>query len=156
MDIEIRPARVRDAGDILKLQFLSYQSEAALYDDYALPPLTQTLCSLLEDYDTHHLLAAYLGGEVVGSVRGCMEEGTCHIGRLVVHPRLQRNGLGVRLMREIEDRFAAADRYELFTGHLSGTLRLYFQIGYKEFRRQEVSSRLQIVYLEKLGTVCKP
>ena len=85
-----------------------------------------------------------------------MEEGTRHIGRLVVHPRLQRNGLGVRLMREIEDRFAAVDRYELFTGHLSGAFRLYHQIGYKEFRRQEVSSRLQIVYLEKLRTVCRP
>lgn len=93
---------------------------------------------------------------MVGSVRGRMEEGTCHIRRLVVHPRLQRKGLGVRLMRGIEDHFATADRYELFTGHLSGALRLYYQIGYKEFRRQEVSSRLQVVYLEKLGTVYKP
>lgn len=154
MDVEIRPASVRDAESILKLQFLCYQSEAALYDDYALPPLTQSLCSLLGEYDTHHVLAAYLGREVVGSVRGWIEDGTCHLGRLIVHPRLQRHGLGARLVREIEERFATADRYELFTGHLSArNLRLYRRLGYTEFLRKEVSPRLQIVYLEKLKPV---
>lgn len=32
-----------DAAAILALQKLAYQSEARLYDDYSLPPLTQTL-----------------------------------------------------------------------------------------------------------------
>jgi ribosomal protein S18 acetylase RimI-like enzyme len=67
----------------------------------------------------------------VGSVRGRLEGDTCHIGRLVVHPRLQRRGIGARLMREIEGRFPKARRYELFTGHLSeGNLRLYRRLGY--------------------------
>jgi ribosomal protein S18 acetylase RimI-like enzyme len=147
---DIGQARVRDAEALLKLQYLCYQTEAELYDDYRIPPLTQTLWSLLEEFDTHEVLAVRFGDEVVGSVRGLEEGGTCYVGRLIVHPRFRRRGLATRLLREIEDRFAGADRFELFTGHLSeSNLRLYNRLGYAEFRRETASPRLQLVYLAK-------
>ena len=96
MHPSIEQARVRDAEQILALQYLCYRTEVELYDDYAIPPLTQTLGSLLEEYDTYTILVARLGGEVLGSVRGCLEDGTCRVGRLIVHPRLRRRGLGTR------------------------------------------------------------
>ncbi len=149
-DVEIGPARVEEAEQILKLQRLSYQTEAALYDDWTLPPLTQTLRELLEHYDDHTILVARLGDEVVGSVRAHLEDGTCQVGRLVVHPRLQRRGLGTRLMREIEASFPEAERFELFTGHLSeGNLRLYRSLGYEEVREEAISPTLRLVYLRK-------
>ncbi len=153
MDVTIEPARVRDAEQILKLQYLCYQSEAALYDDDSIPPLTQTLAALLAEYDTHCILAARLGDDVVGSVRGQLIDGTCHIGRLIVHPRLHRRGLGTRLLRAMEDHFSDADCYELFTGHRSeGNVRLYQRLGYTLFREEAVSSRLHLVYLQKPRT----
>jgi ribosomal protein S18 acetylase RimI-like enzyme len=151
-DVVIGSARLEEAEQILGLQRLSYRTEAALYDDRTLPPLTQTLRELLGQYDDHTVLVARLGEEVVGSVRARLEDGTCYVGRLVVHPRLQRRGLGTRLMREIEASFPAAERYELFTGHLSeGNLRLYRRLGYKELREEEISPALRLVYLEKPG-----
>lgn len=153
LDPSIEPARIGDAEQILELQHLCYQAEAERYDDYTIPPLTETRSSLLSEYDTHTILVARLGDEVVGSVRGRLADGHCLIGRLMVHPRLQRRGLGTRLMRAIEDHFAACDRYELFTGHLSeGNLRLYHRLGYTKFREESVSPRLRPVYLEKLRT----
>ncbi len=150
MDVVIEAARVRDAEQILKLQYLCYQSEAALYDDYTIPPLTQTLASLLAEYDTHRILAARLGDEVVGSIRGRMIDGTCHVGRLMVHPRLQRCGLGARLLNALEDYFGDADRYELFTGHSSeGNVRLYQHLGYTLFREETIPTQPRLVYLEK-------
>ncbi len=150
MEIEIGSAGVSDAESILGLQLLCYQSEAEIYDDHEIPPLTQSLGDLLHEYDTRLILAAHRQNEVIGSVRGYLEDGTCHIGRLIVHPRLRRRGLGARLMYEIEERFATANRYELFTGHLSEeNLRLYRRLGYSEFRREVVSPRLQLVYMEK-------
>jgi ribosomal protein S18 acetylase RimI-like enzyme len=141
----IRSARACDAERILKLQYLCYQTEAKLYEDYAIPPLAQTLGSLLGEYDTHEILAARRGNEVVGSVRGRLVDGTCHIGRLIVHPRLQRRGLGARLMYTIEEYFASTDRYELFTGHLSeANLHLYRRLGYSEVRRETISSELML------------
>ena len=53
-------------------------------------------------------------------------------------------------MRRIEEEFADARRYELFTGHLSeGNLRLYHRLGYREFKREPVSPNLVLVYMEK-------
>lgn len=150
MDVVVGPASPGEAERILGLQRLCYRSEAALYDDWSIPPMTQTLPELLAEYEDHEVLVARLGDEVVGSARGRLEDGTCHIGRLVVHPRMQRRGIGARLMCELEGRFPQAEHYELFTGHKSeGNLRLYRRLGYEEVREREVSPRLRLVYLRK-------
>ncbi len=143
-------ARVREAEQILMLQYLCFQGEAALYDDYGLSPLTQTLQALLEQYDTHVILVARLGHEVVGSVRGRVVGATCEIGRLIVHPRLRRSGLGTRLMQAMEEAVSDVLWYELFTGHRSvHNLRLYRRLGYRELRTEEVSPALRLIYLRK-------
>jgi ribosomal protein S18 acetylase RimI-like enzyme len=150
MEPIILPARVREAEAILKLQYLCYQTEAALYDDYTIAPLTQSLTDLLCEYDTHALLVARFGEEIVGSVRGQQRSETCYIGRLIVHPRFQRRGLGTRLMHAIEEHFGHAARYELFTGHQSeDNLRLYRKLGYTRFREETISPQLRLVFLEK-------
>ena len=41
--LTIEEAKVADAAEILALQKLAYQSEAELYGDDAIPPVTQTL-----------------------------------------------------------------------------------------------------------------
>ena len=72
--------------------------------------------------------------------------------RLVVRPRLQRCGLGTWLMHVIEGCFPTAGRYKLFTVHLSErNTSFYRQLGYEKFREEEASSRLRLIYLEKLG-----
>ena len=150
----IEPARAGDAESILALQYLCYQDEAALYGDWSIPPLRQTLSEFVAEYDTHYILVARRGEEIAGSVRGRLVDGTCHIGRLIVHPRFRRRGLGTRLMGAIEAWFTAADRFELFTGHRSdGNLRLYHRLGYAEVRREAISPRLQLVHLAKPNPV---
>ena|SRR5690348_11581419 len=152
MEPIIAQAWVREAETILKLQYLCYQTQAALYDDYTLPPLTQSLSDLLCEYDTHCILVARLGEEIVGSVRGQLREGTCHIRRLMVHPRLQGHGLGTKLMYAIEDHFRSATRYELFTGYLSEkNLHLYRKLGYTRFREETISPQRRHIFLEKQG-----
>jgi ribosomal protein S18 acetylase RimI-like enzyme len=154
METRIVPARVRDAEAILKLQYLCYQTEAALYDDYTIAPLVQSLADLLAEYDTHRILVIRYGEEVVGSVRGQLVDGTCHIGRLCVHPRLQGQGLGTQLMHIIETDFIEAKRYELFTGHRSEqNLHLYHRLGYTDFREVTVSPNLRLIYLEKYRAI---
>ncbi|MFE2449452.1 GNAT family N-acetyltransferase, partial [Streptomyces sp. NPDC059426] len=103
------------------------------------------------------VLVARLGAEVVGSVRGVVDEkGTAAIGKLIVHPRMQRHGLGGRLLAAIEGRLTedrAAKRYRLFTGHRSeGNLRLYRRYGYAQVGTEEVNRRLSLVTMEKDAT----
>ncbi|MGK5446209.1 GNAT family N-acetyltransferase [Streptomyces radiopugnans] len=154
MSVTISAATDEDVEQILKLQYLCYQSEAALYGDYGIEPLTQTLDDLRAELARGCVLVARLGEEVVGSVRGRVEDdGTAVIGKLIVHPRMQRHGLGRRLLSAVEERLArerSARRYRLSTGHRSeGNIRLYRRLGYTPVATEQVSSRLSMVTLEK-------
>jgi ribosomal protein S18 acetylase RimI-like enzyme len=155
MSVTISTAEHSDAEKILKLQYLCYQSEAELYGDYSIEPLTQTLDELRAELAGGCVLVARLGDEVVGSVRGVVDDdGTARIAKLIVHPRLQRHGLGARLLSAVEERLAAeeeAKRYRLFTGHRSQVnLRMYRKLGYEQVGVAEpVSRRLSLVTMEK-------
>ncbi|MFZ6026098.1 MAG: GNAT family N-acetyltransferase [Chloroflexota bacterium] len=149
--IKIDAARRDDLATILALQKLAYQSEAELYDDPHIPALLQTLDDLQQAYERMLFLKAVAGKKIVGSVRAEAREGTCYIGKLIVHPDWQGQGIGTSLLEEIEHRFSG-NRYEIFTGDLSkAAIRLYQKHGYTEFRREPLSPMLTLVYLEKKG-----
>ncbi|MFN2298449.1 MAG: GNAT family N-acetyltransferase, partial [Anaerolineales bacterium] len=89
-------------------------------------------------------------GKIIGSVRAELHDGTCRIGRLIVHPDFQNRGIGGRLLRAVEDLFPEAERCELFTGDRSTrNLHLYRKCGYREVRREKLDERITLVYLEK-------
>ena len=148
--ITIQKAQRSDLEDILALQYLAYQSEAELYDDPDIPPLKQTIEELGGEFDSGTILKAVdENGTIIGSVRAHAEDGNVYIGRLMVHPGMQRNGLGTKLLGAIEQEYPNS-RYELFTGTKSiGNIRLYQRLGYRIFRQEQISEDLSFVYLEK-------
>ena len=148
---QILRAAISDAAEILELQKVAYQKEAVLYDDWTIPPLTQTLNQIKKEFGEMIFLKVCDSGRLIGSVRASMHDGTCNIGRLIVHPDFQRKGAGARLMLEIETEFPSARRFELFTGSRSeGNIRLYERLGYRIFRTDRLSPRVELVFMEKL------
>jgi GNAT superfamily N-acetyltransferase len=148
--LPVSEATTDDLEGVLKLQYLCYQVEGERYDDYAIPPLTQNLAGVRADREAGVLLVIRLKDEVIGSVRGRQEGDAFHIGRLVVHPRFQRRGLGTRLLAAIEERAGDAERLELFTGELSTEfLAMYAAAGYRKSHTQEITPRLRMVHLRK-------
>ena len=148
--IEILEASESDAAAIWEIQKLAFRQQAVLYNDYALPPLVQTLDDLSKDLTVHTVLKATDKEKIVASVRGKTEGTTCHISRLIVHPDYQNKGIGQKLMHAIERRFSSARRYELFTGHKSEkNLALYARLGYREFARKPQSANVTLICMEK-------
>jgi N-acetylglutamate synthase-like GNAT family acetyltransferase len=148
--IEILPATAADGPDILALQRLAYQSEACLYGDPQIPPLTQSLEELEAEIRDAIVLKACSTVLIVGSVRARRNGTTCAVGRLMVHPEWQRRGLGSRLMRRIEASFPDVERFELFTGDRSeANIRFYSGLGYEPVRKERLSPRVSILLLEK-------
>jgi ribosomal protein S18 acetylase RimI-like enzyme len=146
----IEKAMVEDAEEILSLQKSAYQSEAEIYNDFMIPALTQTLEEIKKDFETQIILKAVTGGRIIGSVRAFVIEGTCYVGRLIVHPNFQNQGIGTQSMGRIEEIFKAAQRFEIFTGHKSErNLDLYQKLGYKLFKSIKANEKLTIMYLEK-------
>lgn len=142
-------ADIRDAQEILTLQKLAYQMEAERYNDYTLPPLTQTLEGIQDDFVKMTVLKAEFDDMIVGSVRAYAENGMCYVGRLIVHPNYMGRGIGTKLMHKIEDGFKGVQRFELFTGQqTAGALHIYFKMGYREFKQKEMDTHM-LVFLEK-------
>ncbi len=152
MTVNISIASISDAEAILGLQRLAYQSEAALYNDWSIPPLTQTIEQLRAEFGWMKILRARSDHGIVGSVRAGIKDGLCSIGRLIVHPGHQRQGIGSRLMQSIESLFPEAAKFELFTGSESeGNIRLYARLGYTVSRTERLSPKVSLVFLEKPG-----
>ena len=148
MDVE--EAKLGDAEEILALQKAAYESEGYLYEDFTLPPLTQTLAEIREDFSRRLFLKAVEDGKIVGSVRAYEKEGVCFVGRLIVRPDCQDRGIGNLLLEEIEKRFPRARKFRLFTGHRSEKpLHIYGKRGYSVYRTEPVHDHLTLVYLEK-------
>jgi ribosomal protein S18 acetylase RimI-like enzyme len=151
MAIAITEAAVGDGSEILALQQTAYQSEASLYSDWTIPPLTQTLSQLAAEFDSKVILKAMDAGKIVGSARAYLDNGNCFIGRVIVHPNYQRKGIGTQLMLRMESSFPDARRFELFTGSKSSkNICFYQRLGYRIFREEDLSPNVRLVFMEKL------
>lgn len=154
MSVTISVATEQDAEQIFRLQYLCFQSEAALYGNYRIAPLVQTLDSVRQELASDCVFVARLGDEVVGSVRGSItEDGAAAIGKLCVHPRLQGHGIGARLLRAAESALAeerGAKKFRLIAGHRSeGNLRLYRRVGYEAVGTSQGTDGVPMIVLEK-------
>ena len=139
-----------DLREILELQYLAYQSEAALFGSKDIPPLKETLSELEEEFDKGIILKMVDdNGKIIGSVRSKYDEKTVYVGKLMVHPDQQKKGYGKKLLREIEG-YYPNKRFELFTSTRSiDNIRLYEKMGYKKFKEEKVTDELVFVYMEK-------
>jgi ribosomal protein S18 acetylase RimI-like enzyme len=148
----IKKAERIDLQEILQLQYLAYQSEAALFGSRNIPPLKQTIDEVVEEWDSGIILKMVdENGVIIGSVRAKGSDGTAYIGKLMVHPDHRHKGYGSMLLSEIEGYFPDM-RYELFTSTRSlDNIRLYQKLGYTIFTRKVIDEELEFVYMEKNG-----
>ena len=102
--MQILPACQLDLPEILAVQKAAFAAEAQLVNDWNIPPLTQTLEELAEDWRKGIMLKAQSGqGALVGTVRGHAAQDGLYIGRLAVLPQWQGQGVGSALLEAIID-----------------------------------------------------
>lgn len=156
----ILPAEPGDLEAILALQKRAFRSEALFHGDFAMPPMTQTLEQIREEASRRTFLKLVEGGVILGSARGHYDPETRsgYLGRLVVEPGRQGQGLGARLVHAIEALFPQATRWEIFTGAQSAAnIRLYLKLGYSSFKEvpagapgSAAAARHNLVFMQKL------
>lgn len=124
-----------DAPEVLVLQRCCWVSEAIVNSDLTIPPLTEPLDQVRTWMPDAWVLRD--GGRLIGAVRATLDGDVWKIGRLMVAPDRQGEGLGGLLLRHAESHApAAAAWHELFTGVASvGNLGRYRHAGYQEVAR---------------------
>ncbi|MFG6279250.1 GNAT family N-acetyltransferase [Microbacterium sp. 5K110] len=146
----IRDIRPEDAGEVLTIQRAAFASEALIYGDPDMPPLTQTLEELAAELVENLGCVAIDGHRLVGAVRARRAGDLLLIGRLAIAPDQQGAGLGSTLLAAVEERGRrdGATEAELFTGGLSeANQRLYEREGY---HRSETTPDGEIFYRKPL------
>lgn len=132
-EIRIIKAESKDAPIILELQQQAFQSEAALYNNYDIEPLKQTLPSIEADFESYTFLKAVYKNKILGSIKLKSEGDNCWVGRLIVSPNYQCQGIGRKLLEEAENIFPNTHTYHLFTGSKSiHNIHLYESVGYRK------------------------
>ena len=129
---DLRLAQPSDAGELLTLQKACWVQEQEANPGVEIPPLHETLDDVLAWMQEWTVLVLRRGGRLIGAARGRAHGELWDVGRLMVAPDLQGQGIGRRLLTAIE---AAAPpdvtSYELFTGASSTrNQRLYRRAGY--------------------------
>ncbi len=147
---QFEKAQQKDLPEILGLQYLICQREAARFGNYSVPSLRQSLQAIELEYQNSLILKAVDERDrIIGSVRGYAENESLYIGKLIVHPKAQGRGIGTRLLHEMEIG-CPQNRYELFTNSRSDiNVRLYERLGYSCFKEKQVTRSLTLVFFEK-------
>ncbi|WP_370291462.1 tRNA (guanosine(37)-N1)-methyltransferase TrmD [Nocardioides sp.] len=137
-DEVLRPATASDAPELLVLQRACWMQEALANDRLDIPALHESLDDVRAWLGTWQTWVLRRSGRLVGAVRGRLLDdgptaGAWDIGRLMVAPDLQGEGLGRRLLEHIQAVAPAeASSYVLFTGAASSdNQRLYRRAGFR-------------------------
>ncbi|WP_151774820.1 GNAT family N-acetyltransferase [Streptomyces abyssomicinicus] len=158
MSVTISRAAEQDAEQIFRLRYLCFQSEAALYGDHRIGPLTESLADVRDRITAGIVCVARLGEEVIGAVYGrATADGSGEIDGLCVHPRLQGHGIGARLLRAAEAALTEAvpvAAFRLSAGVRSEPgLRLYRSLGYEATGRADGPDGIPRIVLERTTAV---
>ena len=141
------------AGELLTVRRAAFVTEAQLYDDPNIPPLTQTLEELRADLANPDVvtLGAWLGHRLVGSIRVGLDDPKATLGRLAVAPDLQGQGIGTQLLLAVPEHLRpTTSEVWVFTGQDSlQNLAMYAKHGY-EHQYDQAAGELTYAYLRKI------
>jgi tRNA (guanine37-N1)-methyltransferase len=129
----LTPAVPADAGEILTLQRACWLQEQQANPGVEIPALHESLDDVRRWLTEWTVLTLRRDGRLVGAARARSEEDVWEVGRLMVAPDLQGQGLGRLLLEAVESAAPPGARScVLFTGAGStDNLRLYKRAGYR-------------------------
>ena len=150
VDIQIEIASKDDAAKILAIQKAAFLGQAKIYDNYALPPLTESLESIVKEFDNKIFLKALIKGEIIGALGFNHAKGQVTIERIAVKPDYQNKGIGTALLTKVEAMVPKAIAYSLFTGNISArNIHLYEKAGYRVTGQKTSEQGIDLLYMEK-------
>jgi GNAT superfamily N-acetyltransferase len=129
--IQIERASAEDAD---KLRQIGVQAFAHDSERYGAPTAGIDLVENHREWiERYHYYKITAGAEIIGGVM-VVPDGDCYyLEALFITPALQNQGMGTRAMRFVEEAYPTAEKWALYTAHLSHrTQRFYEKLGYEK------------------------
>jgi len=148
MKIEI--ATIQDVPEILDLQYKAFRPVAESLNWLDAPNLTETVEHARGEFPKYTTLKMLSDdGKIIGSVRGCIEDGSLYIGRLMVLPEFQKNGYGRILLREIQSILPHNRAWLDTSGDVPETVSFYEREGFRTFESKRFENGVSWIFMEK-------
>ena len=140
---------IETAKNVLELQMASYRIEAELIGFHDIPPLKDTIESLMAcdevfyGYHINDVLAGIISFKIIEKV--------LDIHRVAVHPLFFRMGVANNLINYIEELENNINKIVVCTGKLNlPAVNLYLKNGYQKKKDIEISKDIYITEFEKI------
>ncbi len=145
---KINIKNLESAERVLSVQFPSYRIEAALLDNYEIPPLKDTVASLHNCDET--FFGYFIDEELCGVISVKLEEDIVDIHRLFVHPNHLRKGIAKKLLYFLQEEFHDAKKMIVTTGSKnSPAIEFYQKNGFTMLKELTVEENLSLTLFEK-------
>ena len=148
--MKIELATIQDVPALLDLQRKAFGPLCAELDWKDAPILTESLEQAYEEFSRCTTLKVQNNkGVIIGSVNGNVTDGSLYIGRLMVLPEYQQQGIGKQLFREIQSRLPHRRAWLCTCKQVRPPYEFYLREGFKPYKIEEVGPGLTWAYLEK-------
>ena len=148
---EILIATEKDIPELLNVQKTAFMPVSLKINWPDAANITETLEQATEAFP-HYTMLKMLNdeGRIIGMVRGKVENGSLYIGKLMVLPEYQGQGIGTQLIRAIEKQLPHQRAWLNTCEQLEGNVYLYSREGFVPFKHERINDHLTRVYMEKL------
>ena len=148
--MKIELATKQDVPALLDLQRKAFGPLCEELDWKDAPVLTESLEHAYEEFARYTTLKVQNDeGLIIGSVNGNVTDGSLYIGRLMVLPEYQQQGIGKQLFREIQSRLPHRHAWLCTFQQVRPPYEFYLREGFKLYKSEEVGPGLTWAYLEK-------
>ncbi|MBO7433304.1 MAG: GNAT family N-acetyltransferase [Salinivirgaceae bacterium] len=148
--MKIEPAMRNDVPELLELQYKAFAPVARKLQFAAIPQMTATIDDAYAHFDSHTTLKKVSDGRIVGSVSGKKDGGSLYIGRLMVSPDCQRQGIGRKLLHHLESMFPCTREWLCSYRDDDVTCGFYSSEGFRKYDDYLVSEGLWAIHMEKI------
>ena len=148
--MKIELATIQDVPALLDLQRKAFGPLCEELGWKDAPPLTESLDHAYEDFARCTTLKVQnRDGLIIGSVHGNVTDGSLYIGRLMVLPEYQQQGIGEQLFREIQSLLPHRRAWLCTCQQVRPPFEFYLREGFKPYKSEIVGPSLTWVYMEK-------
>ena len=152
--MEIELAKKQDVPVLLDLQRKAFgpYCKALGWEDAL--PMTESLENAYEEFaQCTTLKVQTTSNSIIGSIRGNITEDSLYIGRLMVLPEYQQQGIGKLLLREIQKYMPHKRAWLCVLQQITFAYDFYMREGFKPYMTEDAGRGMTWIYMEKFSKI---